>query len=333
MNTHHPIDRRTFVGLTVAGAAGLALAGRTSMPQPAATPPDSSRWLRLAVKIGMVNTGSTLAEKFAAAKAAGFHGVELDSPGPYQPDEVHAAKEQTGIEVHGVVLSTHWSKPFNHPEESVRAEAGAALETALRDAKAFGATTVLVVPAVVNQSMPYARAYVRSQEAMRAAAPLADELGVSIAFENVWNNFLLSPLEAARFVDELNEGRSTRTFGWYFDVGNIVNFGWPEQWIDTLGDRILKLDIKDFSRTKRDENGLWKGFGVEIGEGDAGWDRVVVSLRNAGYTGWATAEVGGGGPERLADIAARMNKVLEQPRSPVPSDQATTEPEREKSHP
>jgi hexulose-6-phosphate isomerase len=316
---HQTIDRRTFVGLSVAGAAGLALTGRPSAAQPAAPkppvlPPDGTdRWIRIAVKIGMVNTGSTLAEKFTAVKAAGLHGIELDSPGPYQADEVRAASEQTGIEVHGVVLSTHWSKPFNHPDAGVRAEARAALETALRDAQAFGATTVLVVPAVVNQSMPYARAYDLAQDAMRAAAPLADELGISIAFENVWNNFLLSPLEAARFVDELNEGRSRRTFGWYFDVGNIVNFGWPEQWIDTLGPRTLKLDIKDFSRRKRDEEGLWKGFGADIGDGDAGWDRVVASLRSVGYTGWATAEVGGGGPERLADIAARMNRVLEQP--------------------
>lgn len=317
--SQQPIDRRTFVGLTVAGAAGLALTGRAAPAQPATpvspVPPPvaGDRWIRIAVKIGMVDTGSTLAEKFTAVKAAGFHGIELDSPGPYQADEVRAASEQTGIEVHGVVLSTHWSKPFNHPDQGVRAEARAALETALRDAKAFGATTVLVVPAVVNQSMPYARAYDLAQDAMRTAAPLADELGIAIAFENVWNSFLLSPLEAARFVDELNEGRSRRTFGWYFDVGNIVNFGWPEQWIDTLGDRVLKLDIKDFSRRKRDENGLWKGFGAEIGEGDAGWDRVVVSLHKVGYTGWATAEVGGGGPERLADIAARMNRVLEQP--------------------
>ncbi len=313
------IDRRTFVGLSVAGAAGLALTGRALAVQPAASttpipPPTlSDRWIRIAVKIGMVNTGSTLAEKFAAVKAAGLHGIELDSPGPYQADEVRDASEQTGIEVHGVVLSTHWSKPFNHPDAGVRAEARSALETALRDAKAFGATTVLVVPAVVNQSMPYAQAYDLALDAMRAAAPLADELNISIAFENVWNNFLLSPLEAARFVDELNEGRSRRTFGWYFDVGNIVNSGWPEQWIDTLGDRILKLDIKDFSRRKRDDEGLWKGFGADIGDGDAGWDRVVASLRRVGYIGWATAEVGGGGPDRLADIAARMNRVLEQP--------------------
>lgn len=312
---NHPIDRRSFVGITLASAAALAAgAPHTSLSSPAlrqkpAVPPENR--IRLAVKIGMIQPGQTLTEKLTVAAEAGFEGVELDSPGPYKAEEVLAAAAATGVVIHGVVLSTHWSKPFNHPDGSVRAEASAALETALRDAHAFGASTVLVVPAVVNQAMPYARAYRLAQHAMRAAAPLADELGITIAFENVWNNFLLSPLEAARFVDELNDARPRRTFGWYFDVGNVVNTGWPEQWIDTLGDRLVKLDIKDFSRTKRDEQGLWKGFQAEIGEGDAGWDRVLVSLRKAGFSGWATAEVSGGGPERLSDIAARMHKVLQ----------------------
>ncbi|MCC5823230.1 MAG: sugar phosphate isomerase/epimerase [Planctomycetes bacterium] len=312
------MDRRSFVGMTLAGAAGLA-AGRQPDARPGQVSPSgnarraSSGPLRIrhAVKIGMIRVGETLSEKFAAAADAGFAGVELDSPGPYTADEVLEAKEETGIEVHGVVLSTHWNKPFNHPDIGVQAEARVALDTALRDCAAFGGTTVLVVPAVVNQSMPYADAYRMSQNAMRGAAGLADELGVSIAIENVWNNFLLSPLEAARYIDELNEPRARRTFGWYFDIGNIVNYGWPEQWIDVLGERILKIDVKEFSRKRRDDEGLWKGFGVEIGEGDVGWDRVRAALRRIGYEGWATAEVGGGGPERLADIARRMNSVFD----------------------
>lgn len=308
------IGRRSFVGMALAGAAGLAAAMPSERPKTARarTPEPDAPGLRIrtAVKIGMIGVGETLAEKFAAAADAGFDGVELDSPGPHRHDEILEAKERTGIETHGVVLSTHWSRPFNHPDGGVRAEARAALETALRDAAAIDATTVLVVPAVVNRSMTYAEAYTLAQEAMRDAAPLADELRVSIAFENVWNNFLLSPLEAARFVDELNEGRRRRTFGWYFDIGNIVNYGWPEHWIDTLGERILKLDVKDFSRARRDEEGLWKGFGVGIGDGDAGWDRVRAALGRVGYAGWATAEVGGGDADRLADIHRRMHAVF-----------------------
>ena len=98
--------------------------------------------------------------------------------------------------------------------------------------------------------------------------------------------------------------------GWYMDVGNIVNYGWPEQWIRILGARILKLDVKEFSRKKRDAEGLWKGFQVGIGDGDCDWPAVRAALTEIGYRGWATAEVGGGGPDRLKDIKARMDGVL-----------------------
>ncbi|RMH29903.1 MAG: sugar phosphate isomerase/epimerase [Planctomycetota bacterium] len=298
-------DRRTFMGLTIAGAAGLALGNGVSTIR-------RDPWIRKALKVGMIAGGETLAEKFAIARDAGFDGIELDSPGPIDRPAVLRAMEASGLSVPGVVLSTHWSKPFNHPDAGVRAEADAALEIALRDCKSVGGTSVLVVPAVVNQSMPYADAYRLSQEAMRRAVPLAGELGVSIAFENVWNNFLLSPLEAARYCDELNDGLEKPVFGWHFDIGNIVNYGWPEQWIETLGERILKLDVKDFSRTKRNEEGLWKGFGVEIGDGECGWERVRASLNKVGYRGWAAAEVGGGDLERLTDIARRMDRVFDQ---------------------
>jgi len=299
------IDRRVFMGAALAGAAGLALgAGRPDRAKP--------RWIKKALKVGMIAPGETIGEKFAVAQQAGYDGIELDSPGPYKVDDVLAAISETGLVVPGVVLSTHWSKPFNHPDRSVRDEADVALEASLRYCKAVGGTSVLVVPAVVNQSMAYADAYRLSQAAMRRATPLAQGLGVSIAFENVWNNFLLSPLEAARYSDELNDGLASPVFGWHFDIGNIVNYGWPEQWIDTLGARVIKLDVKDFSRSKRNDDGLWKGFGVEIGEGDSGWDRVRAALRRIGYSGWAAAEVGGGDLARLTDIAERMDRVFDQ---------------------
>ncbi len=302
------VSRREFLGHVAIGATAACIPGtvafgagrRSQQPSP----------ISMALKIGMIAGGTTMLEKFQIARDAGFAGIELDSPGPYEPDDVLDAQRETGLEVHGVVLSTHWSKPFNHPDQSVRDEARVALQRAIRDCQAFEATTVLVVPAVVNQTMAYAQAYTLSQEAMRASADLADELGVQIAFENVWNNFLLSPLEAARYCDELNDGRDRRTFGWYFDIGNVVNFGWPEQWIEALGERILKLDVKEFSRKRRDDEGLWKGFGVEIGEGDVGWDRVREALQSIGYSGWATAEVGGGDFERLNDISRRMRGVF-----------------------
>ena len=302
-----PIDRRSF--LLTAAAAGVAARTGSAFAQPErwrANPAGSGPRILKSLKFGMIGAGETVREKFELARDAGFDGVELDSPSGLDLDEVIEARDAVDIAIPGVVDSAHWGKPFNHPDESVRAEGRAALETAIRDCKKLGGSTVLVVPAVVRKGMSYADAYRLSQKEIGKLLPLAEELGVAIAFENVWNNFLLSPLEAARYVDEFESDH----VGWYFDVGNIVNYAWPEQWIDALGARILKLDVKEFSRSKRDNEGLWKGFGVEIGEGDCDWPAVREALDRIGYRGWASAEVGGGGAERLADIARRMDQVL-----------------------
>jgi hexulose-6-phosphate isomerase len=165
---------------------------------------------------------------------------------------------------------------------------------------------VLLVPAVVSKDVSYDDAYVRSQAEIRKVLPLAEELGIKIGLENVWNQFLLSPLETARYIDELD----SPMVGAYFDVGNVVTYGWPEQWIRILGPRIIKLDIKEFSRKRRDEEGLGKGFGVKIGDGDCDWPAVMTALADIDYHGWATAEVPGGDRERLTDIAARMDRAF-----------------------
>ncbi len=283
-------------------AAAVLAAARLAHAAPGARAPR----LRKCLKIGMIQEGDTLAERFRVAREVGFEGVELDSPNDLSLDEVLAAREATGIEVPGVVDSLHWRKPLSSPDADVRDAGRAALETALRDAAAYGASTVLLVPAVVNQRVPYDAAYERSQAEIRAVLPLAEELGVKIAIENVWNQFLLSPLEAARYVDELE----SPMVGWYMDVGNVVNHGWPEQWIRILGPRILKLDVKEFSRKKRDDDGLWEGFRVELGEGDCDWPAVLAALDEVGYSGWASAEVPGGDRRRLADVSRRMDRVL-----------------------
>ena len=135
---------------------------------------------------------------------------------------------------------------------------------------------------------------------------MAEEVGVKIAIENVWNSFLLSPLECARYIDEFESD----WIGWYFDVGNIVNYSWPEHWINTLGPRILKVDIKEYSREKRDNEGPYAGFRVPLGEGDCDWPAVVKALEEIGYEGWGTAEIPGGDTARLRDIAERMDRIL-----------------------
>lgn len=303
------ITRREWLGAAAAGAA-LAMAGGAT-----AAESDAGKRLKLkkAVKIGMVGgevKDKPLVEKFALLKKIGYDGVELDSPSGLKADEVRAATDKTGLPVHGVVDSVHWRQTLSDPDPAVRARGLEGLSTALKDAKAFGATTVLLVPAVVSKDVTYAEAYARSQEEIRKAVPMAEELGIKILFENVWNNFLLSPLEAARYIDEFESD----FVGAYFDVGNVVRYGWPQQWVSILGKRIGKLDIKEFSRKKMMNEGLGKGFSVEIGdpEGDCDWPQVRDELKKVGYVdGWATAEVGGGGEERLTEILERMRKVLD----------------------
>ena len=119
--------------------------------------------------------------------------------------------------------------------------------------------------------------------------------------------FGFSPLEAARYVDEFN----SPAVGWHFDVGNVITFGWPEQWIRILGKRIQKLHIKEYSRKKRDNEGLWKGFQVPFLEGDNDWPAIMKALDDIGYNGWGIAEQGGGDTiEGLKDLSARMTKIF-----------------------
>jgi hexulose-6-phosphate isomerase len=296
---HDSLSRRGF--FLVAGAACALPSSSVAAP-----PPPVPRRRRKAVKIGMVHGDAPLHEKFALLQRLGFDGVELDSPGRISRDEVTEARDATGLAVHGVVDSVHWQQTLSDPDANVRKAGVAALETALRDAHAFGATTVLLVPAVVRKDVSYADAYGRSQAAIREVLPLARELGVRIALENVWNQFLLSPIEAARYVDEFESDH----VGWYFDVGNVVTYGWPEHWIQSLGERILKVDVKEYSRKKRDAEGPWKGFECELGEGDCDWPSVMKAFDAIGYDDWFTAEIPGGDEARLRDIAARMDRIL-----------------------
>lgn len=293
--------RRTF--LQYAGAAGLSLSlGAQLMGQSSQA---KQPLHKKSLKYGMIEEGETVLEKFKLVKELGFDGVELDSPNDLDPKEVLAARDETGIEIPGVVNSVHWRAPLSDPNPEVRARCVASMKTALHDCKRYGGTTVLLVPAVVNKSVSYEDAYRRSQEEIRKILPAAEETGIKIAVENVWNNFLLSPLEAARYIDEFD----SRMIGWYFDVGNIVRYGWPEHWIRTLGSRILKVDIKEYSRKKQEEEGIWKGFQVKLTEGDCDWPAVNKALAEIGYSGWGSAEVRGGDRERLRDISKRMDKL------------------------
>jgi len=295
------MNRREFIKATAATLT-LSTVGPSGL---AADAPSPKRKLRKGIMWATVALKGSVLEKMKAIKEAGFEGTEMMSH--MDQDEVLRARDETGLVLPSVCGAYHWGKPLSDPNPKVREEGLEALKQTLRDAKRYGATSVLLVPATVTKEVSYADAYTRSQAEIRKAVPLAEELGVKIAIENVWNQFLLSPLEAARYVDEFK----SPAVGWHFDVGNVLNYGWPEQWIRILGKRIQKLHIKEFSRKKRDSEGLWKGFSVALGEGDNNWPAIMKALDDIGYDGWAIAEQGGAdSPEGLKDLSERMTKIF-----------------------
>jgi L-ribulose-5-phosphate 3-epimerase len=298
--------RREFLKTSAGALALAALApGAFAAEEKKLEAAAPKRAIKKGIMWGTVGVKGSILEKMKAIKEAGFEGTEMMSH--MDQDEVLRARDASGLAIPSVCGRDHWGKPLSHPDPKVRAEGLEALKQTLRDAKHYGASSVLLVPAVVSKEIAYDDAYKRSQAEIRKAIPLAEELGVKIACENVWNQFLLSPLEAARYVDEFK----SPAIGWHFDVGNILNYGWPEQWIRILGPRIQKLHIKEFSRRKRDSEGLWKGFDVKLLEGDDNWPAVMKAVDDVGYHNWAITEQGGGdSPEGLKDLADRLGKIL-----------------------
>ena len=263
------------------------------------------REIHKAIMYATVDIEGPVMKKFQTVKEAGFEGIEPMSH--MMQSEVLDAFHATGLKPASVCCATHWKKPVTDPDPAVRREGVEGLMHALKDAKAYGASSVLFVPGIVNKRVSYADEYTRSQTEIRKALPLAQELGVKVAIEDVWNQFLLSPLEAARFIDEFE----SPAIGWHFDVGNIINFGYPEQWIHILGKRIQKLHIKEYSRAKRDKTGPASGFKVAFLQGDNDWPTVMKALDDIGYTGWGIAEQPGGNSlEGLKTLSSGMDQIF-----------------------
>lgn len=264
----------------------------------------ASRSLRKGIMWGSIGVGHTIMEKFQAAKEAGFDGVEVMSH--LDRKEVLKARDVTGLPIPSVCGEMHWKYPVSDPDPKVRDAGVEALKITLEDAAAYGADTILFVPGRVSETVSYDDCWNRTVEELKKVVPLAEKLKVKIALENVWNNFLISPMEAASFVDQFK----SPYVGWYFDCGNILVYGWPEQWIKILGKRLAKVHIKEFSRKIADKQGRGAGFGVKLLEGDVNWQAVMKSLDDIGYHGWTTIEQPGGDTkEGLKDLCDRLVKI------------------------
>ncbi|HXH06017.1 MAG TPA: sugar phosphate isomerase/epimerase family protein, partial [Vicinamibacterales bacterium] len=243
-------------------------------------------------------------ERFALARRAGFEAVEMQTvTDPAEAERIAEAARQAGLRIHSVMNADHWRYPLSSADRAVVDRSVAGMETSLRNAKLWGADAVLLVPAVVDAATPYRDAWIRSQTVIRdRLLPLAAELQVVIAVEEVWNKFLLSPLEFARYVDDFDSPWLKA----YFDVGNVVFYGYPQDWIRTLGRRIVRLHLKDFHLDRPNGRFFWRN----LGEGDVDWIEVRRALAEIGFSGYATTELAGGDEAYLRDVSARVDRFF-----------------------
>ena len=289
------LDRRRFLETAAAVSALAALRPRAVS---AAGAP------KKAVLISMLPKELSFRDRFQTAVDAGFAGIEMQTvTHPRVADEVKEASAGTGLRIHSVMNEDHWAFPLSSAEPQVVERGVVGMETSLRNAKLWGADAVLLVPAVVNPQVSYQDAWTRSQKVIRERVlPLAQELKVVVAVEEVWNKFLLSPLEFARYVDDF----ASPWLKAYFDVGNVVFYGYPQDWIRTLGPRIAKVHLKDFQLDGANGRFNWKA----LGEGDIDWVEVRKAFSDVGYDGWVTTEITGGDAAYLKGVVARLDRFL-----------------------
>jgi len=297
-------SRRDFLKTSVAAACGAALGGGAAGPGgavPASVAAPSPLRIKKGVLLGMLPKQLSYADRFKMARDVGFEAVQAyTTPDQHEAEEIKKAADDAKIKIDSVMNIAHWEYPLSSSDLAVVEKSMNGMRTSLRNAKLWGSYSVLLVPAVVNPQTSYHDAWTRSQAQIRKLVPLAHELGVVIAVEEVWNKFLLSPLEFARYIDEFK----TPWVKVWFDVGNVVLYGYPQDWIRTLGKRIVELHLKDF---KRLEDGYkW----VNLGDGDIDWPEVRKALAEIGYSGAATTELEGGDEAYLRDVNKRVDRLV-----------------------
>jgi L-ribulose-5-phosphate 3-epimerase len=296
----HRESRRQFLKTSVAAAGAAALAGAAGEIL-AATPPAPSLSIKKGIWMEMLPANLSYAERLKMARAIGFEVLQA----PTEPDEAKAeelkkAADAAGIRIDSVMNMDHWKYPLSSDDPAVVEKSLAGMRTSMHNARLWGSDVVLLVPAVLNPQTSYRDAWTRSQREIRKLLPLAEELKVVIAIEEVWNRFLLSPLEMASYIDEF---QSPWVKAW-FDVGNCVLYGYPQDWIRTLDKRIVKVHLKDFKRGK--DSYAW----VNLGDGDIDWAAVREAFAAIGYTGSAILELPAGDEAYLRDLSKRVDRLL-----------------------
>jgi len=232
------------------------------------------------------------AEAISLAKRMGFEAFEVVTdektcvPLDATESDVAAVRrhaDTVGIEICSLASGLGWAYPLTSPDKATRERGKEVIRKSLQIGQWLGVDALLTVPGVVEPKTPYDAAIENSIQAIKDLIPEAEKRRVAIAVENVWNKFLLSPVEMRDYIDQFDSD----CVGAYFDTGNIVAYGYPEQWIRILGKRIRSIHAKDFRASVATLGGF-----VMLMEGDVNWPEVMAALREVGYDGALVAEFG-----------------------------------------
>jgi len=303
-------SRREFLKTTVTTACSAAIGvsefGEVFAASPgpnrvATTPSSAPLPIKKGVLLDMLPAKLSYADRLKMARDVGFEVIQAPTiPDQHEAEEIKKAADAANVRIDSVMNMDHWQYPLSSGDPAVVEKSLAGMRISLHNAKLWGSDAVLLVPAVVNPQTSYRDAWIRSQKEIRKLLPLAEELKIVIAIEEVWNKFLLSPLEMAAYIKEF-------TSPWiqaWFDVGNVLLYGYPQDWIRTLGKSIAKVHLKDF---KRKENGYeW----VNLGDGDVNWEAVRDAFREIGYAGSAITELKAGDEAYLRDVSHRVDRLV-----------------------
>ena len=292
--------RREFVRTGMAAACGLGVGGG-ALANGLIAEAGEALPIKKGLVFDMLPSRLSYTERFKLARDVGFEVVQVPTtPDKHEAEEIKKAADAANIKIDSVMNMDHWKYPLSSSDSTVVAKCVEGMKTSLHNAKLWGSDAVLLVPAVVNAETSYREAWTRSQKEIRKLLPMAAELKVVIAIEEVWNKFLLSPLEMAKYIGEFE---SPWIKAW-FDVGNVVLYGYPQDWIRTLGKSIYKVHLKDFKR--KDGGYAW----VNLGEGDVDWAAVRQAFAEIGYSGSVIAELAGGDEAYLRDVSRRIDRLL-----------------------
>ncbi len=255
------------------------------------------------MKVGTVfwhKNGASLSQEFEFLLDVGFDGIEVTISESFEGNapfsargylnienlmsdatELKKASEDTGLEIHSVRSGLLWKYPLTSPNPHIRKKAEEIVYLGLKVASFLGSTALLVVPGVVTEEVAYDDAYIMALSSLKRISSFAEKVDVNIGIENVGNNFLLSPLEMKRFIDEINSEK----VGAYLDVGNVLALrqSFPQHWIKILANRIRKVHLKDFDLRTRNITYLLQG--------DVNWFEVIHWLKRIGYQDYLTAEL------------------------------------------